>query len=208
VQGIESEVKFHLPDPAAMRGRLLALGARSLGRSHERNLRFESADGALLRRRTLLRLRQDRKVTLTFKSPLPAANPDVKQMRELEVEVNDFDGMQAILGSLGFHPVQTYEKWREPLLMGSTVFCLDALPYGDFLEIEGPAAEIPRLARMLELDWESRILATYLEIFARLKTRYNLPFSDLTFRNFEGASASVLDCLPQLTAGGASAAPA
>jgi adenylate cyclase class IV len=64
---VETEVKFHLPDPPAVRTRLLSLGARSLGRSHERNIRFENEAKGLRRAGNLLRLRRDRKSTLTYK---------------------------------------------------------------------------------------------------------------------------------------------
>jgi adenylate cyclase class 2 len=125
---IETEVKFHLIDPSVVRARLLALGARSLGRSFERNIRFEDAGKNLIRTKSLLRLRQDRKVTLTFKSPPADPDPAFKQLIELEVEVADFDAMQRILASLGYHPEQVYEKWRETLTLDPPTFCLDALP--------------------------------------------------------------------------------
>jgi adenylate cyclase class 2 len=181
---IETEVKFHLPDPSAVRTRLLAWGARSMGRSLERNIRFEDAGKNLIRRKSLLRLREDRRVTLAFKSVLPEADPAFKQLIELEVEVADFAAMQRILASLGYHPEQTYEKWRETLALDQTTYCLDTLPFGDFLEIEGTKEAILSAAKRLGLDWHKRILLNYLQIFDVIRNRESLTFADVTFSNF------------------------
>lgn len=198
---IETEVKFHLTDPAAMRTRLTALGARSLGRSHERNIRFEDEGRNLIRRNCLLRLRRDRKTTLTFKSPPADADPAFKQLVELEAEIADFDAMQRILAALGYHPEQTYEKRRETLVLERTTFCLDALPFGDFLEIEGTKDAILDVAGRLELDWRKRIVLNYLEIFDLVRTRHNLPFRDVTFDNFAASAVQIATLLHLLEAG-------
>jgi len=197
---VETEVKFHLTDPAAMRTRLTALGARSLGRCHERNIRFEDEGRNLIRRKCLLRLRRDRKTTLTVKLPPADADPAFKQFVELEAEVADFDGMQRILAALGYHPEQKYEKWRETFVLERTTFCLDALPFGDFLEIEGPKDAIRDVAGRLELDWRKRIVLNYLEIFDRLRTRHDLPFRDVTFDNFAASAVQTAAVLPLLEA--------
>ena len=198
---IETEVKFHLPDPPGLRTRLLALGARSLGRSLEQNIRFEDAGRNLIRSNSLLRLRKDRKVRLTFKSVPAVVDPDVKQLTELEVEVADFDAMQRILAALGYQPEQAYEKWRETLALGRTTCCLDALPFGDFLELEGPKQAIQEVAKRLELDWDKRIVLNYLQIFDIVRTRENLPFADVTFSNFAGRPVRLGPLLHLLEAG-------
>jgi adenylate cyclase class 2 len=198
---VETEVKFHLADPDAMRAQLTALGARSLGRSHERNIRLEDEGRSLIRRKCLLRLRRDRKTTLTFKS-LPAdADPAFKQLIETETEVSDFDAMLRILAALGFHPEQVYEKWRETLVLDETTFCLDALPFGDFLEIEGSREAIMAFASRLGLDWPRRIVLNYLEIFDCLRKRHRLPFRDVTFENFAPQAVCIDSVLHVLQAG-------
>jgi adenylate cyclase class 2 len=197
---IETEVKFHLADPAAARARLLAIGASSSGCSFERNIRFDDRHLSLEQARCLLRLRRDRTSTLTFKSSPADADPEVKQLAELEVGVECLETMQRILQCLGYHPAQTYEKWRETLALDRTVFCLDRLPFGEFLEIEGPKEEIRRFADRLELDWGRRILATYLDIFTLIRGRQQLPFTDVTFGNFEGNPVDIRPYLPMLEA--------
>jgi len=188
MEQIEVEVKFFLADMSATRDRIVALGAECLGRSFETNNRYEDADKNLLKNRSLLRLRRDTKTTLTYKSELPDQNPDFKIHRELEVDVSDFTTMNKILESVGFCREQVYEKWRETFIFNNLVLCLDTMPFGDFLEIEGDGQEIEAVAERIGLLWENRIRSNYLALFEKLRTGLNLSFSDITFENFKSVA--------------------
>jgi adenylate cyclase class 2 len=188
MDSLEIEVKFFLPDLNSVRESLIKLGARSLGRFFEVNIRFEDRDKSLIKKNALLRLRKDNRVTLTYKSEPEPHDLNFKIFRELEVEVSDFDVMESILNSLGFCAEQVYEKWRETLVLQNTHFCLDTMPFGTFLEIEGNRENIPDMARKLGLEWEDRILFNYLKIFDVLKRQENINFSDVTFENFKQLS--------------------
>jgi len=182
---IETEVKFHITNIKFLRGIILDLGADSKGRIFEANLRYENKNNDLIKRKSLLRLRKDTKTTLTFKSRLESEDNEFKSLRELEVEVSDFNKMKLILEALGFHQEQIYEKYRETLILNGTTLCIDAMPFGNFLEIEGEKQAIADLAKKIGLDWSKRSILNYLELFERLKKELNLPFSDVTFANFE-----------------------
>ncbi len=182
---LEIEVKFLLSDPARIRRRLLELGAKSRGRTFEKNIRFEDRQNSFIRAGRLLRLRFDDRTRLTFKSIEPDRGGQFKVYRELEVTVDDFDTMHRLLEAVGFHPAQQYEKWRETLFLEQTEFCLDTLPFGEFLEIEGERESIRTFADRLGLPWENRVLDTYLQIFEKLRRQKGLLFSDLTFENFK-----------------------
>jgi len=168
----------------SIRDRILDFGAVSRERVFETNLRFDDADNHLIQKKSLLRLRQDTKTILTFKSEPPFKDDQFKILRELEVEVSDFATMKHILESLGFREEQVYEKWRETFILNRTNLCLDTMPYGDFLEIEGQKDDIKKLASQIGLKWEKRILLNYLAIFEIIKQKLNLPFYDVTFSNF------------------------
>jgi len=185
MEHIETEVKFFITDPAMLREKLISRGALSGGNIFETNIRFEDKDKNLIKNKSLLRLRKDSKTTLTFKSPPPYEDSRFKMLRELEVEVSDFSTAIRILESLGFIQEQIYEKWRETFVLGTTCFCIDKMPFGDFLEIEGNRGEIIEYASLLGLDWEERILLNYLELFDILKKNLDIPFSDVTFENFK-----------------------
>jgi adenylate cyclase, class 2 len=187
MDSLEIEVKFFLSDPNTVRKNILQLGARNLGRFFEVNIRFEDKEKSLLKNNALLRLRKDNRVTLTYKSE-PEIDVDFKIFRELEVEVSDFGVMKSMLTSLGFCAEQVYEKWRETLVLQNIHFCLDTMPFGSFLEIEGNRENIPDMAGKLGLNWENRILFNYLKIFDVLKKQESLTFSDVTFENFKHLS--------------------
>jgi adenylate cyclase class 2 len=138
----------------------------------------------LIQKKSLLRLRKDTKATLTFKAEPPVKDNQFKILQEFEVDVSDFDAMEHILQSLGFRKEQVYEKWREIYVVEETQLCLDTMPYGDFLEIEGSKKSIRQLASQIGLIWERRILLNYLTIFDILKRQLNLSFYDVTFSNF------------------------
>ena len=183
---LEIEVKFFLEDKTAVRKKILALGGVSQGERFETNIRFEDRDKSLIKRNVLLRLRKDSQAILTFKSPPEVADSEFKVYREIETQVSDFENTKQILAGLGFLPEQVYEKWRETFTAGPVVLCLDTLPYGDFLEIEADKTSILQWAEKLGLAWENRLVTNYLEMFARIRERYGLPFTDVTFENFEG----------------------
>ena len=203
MQKREVEVKFYLEDIDRMQRRIVALGAESLGRVFENNIRYEDEGHNLIKNHSLLRLRQDKKATLTFKSKPAEASRDFKIFNELEVEVSDFETLHQILIRAGLHAVQRYEKWRETLILGQTAFFLDTMPYGTFLEIEGRKGHIRQYAAQLGLMWNRRILFNYLEIFELLKEKQQLAFGDLTFENFKSDGLGVADFVDQLEVGDA-----
>ena len=135
---------------------------------------------------------------MTHKSTPAVTDGRFKVFNELEIGVDNFEATRQILESLGFHPRQVYENWRETMRLDNALVCLDQMPYGNFLEIEGNPDAIRSTADRLGLDWERRVLMNYLEIFSRLKTALALPFSDLTFDNFETHSVDSADLKFQL----------
>jgi len=187
---IETEVKFLVRNFETIRQRLLEAGAVSLGNVFETNFRYDDAGHHLLSNRCLLRLRQDRRSRLTFKRPHPEGGRQFKTHEELEIEVSDFDTTHRILAALGYHRAQVYEKQRETFEMGATEICLDHMPYGHFIEIEGTAEAIPLVAERLGLEWHRRILANYLQIFDSIRNRLGLSFTDVTFDNFQTVPAN------------------
>lgn len=201
---LEIEVKFFIADTGNLCRCLAGLGATPHGRVFETNIRFEDREHTLKAEGKLLRLRRDGTSRLTFKCRPEKEDTDCKVFHELEVTVDDFGAMIAILEALGFHQAQIYEKWRQTYHWRQVEFCLDQMPFGWFLEIEGPKQDIQAAARQLGLAWPERILANYLAIFDLLRRHYGLPFSDVTFSDFERHPVDIRPLLPLLQAGGES----
>jgi adenylate cyclase class 2 len=197
-ENLEIEVKFLIDDPEAVRERLLAAGAELIRpRVYERNVRFDTADNALLPKEELLRLRQDTAVILTFKGPSAYDRlSEAKVREEIEVAVDDFERMTSILKRLGYEPQQEYEKYREAFRLGDLEIVLDEMPYGNFIELEGNEADIKSAAQAFDLDWQERILSNYLAMMGILAEFHNLPFLDVTFANFKDSEISIKDVLP------------
>lgn len=191
-------MKFLVSDLAPVRQRLATIGAEvGASRVFERNVRFDTPDEALLRRQELLRLRQDVRARLTYKGPAGEdAASEAKVREEIELEIGDFDRLALILQRLGFHPVQTYEKYRETFHWQSVEVVLDELPFGRFVELEGPEVGIKAAATALGLDWSKRVLANYLALMEMARREFKLPFSDLTFANFARHSVDMSRLLP------------
>ncbi len=196
-QNLEVEVKFFVPDLVAFRERLLAAGAElTKPRIYERNVRFDTADERLYKELSLLRLRQDTAVTLTYKgTPENLPDSEAKVREELEVQVSNFDTLSEIFQRLGFAPMQVYEKYRETFQWQDVEIVLDELPYGNFIELEGEEGGIKTAVAHLNLNWQDRIVGNYLGLMAQLKAHHNLPFNDVTFTNFANLDISIADIL-------------
>ncbi|UCD89784.1 MAG: class IV adenylate cyclase [Desulfobacterales bacterium] len=188
---LEIEVKFYLSDISAIRYCIIELGAENRGQVFETNIRFEDDGKNLIRNKSLLRLRKDTKTTLTYKSEPRSKDNQYKIFRELEVEVSHFSTMKRILESLGFREEQRYEKRRETFILKDTLLCLDSMPYGDFLEIEGSKEQIKKLALQIGMRWEKRIVLNYLAIFDIIRKKTNVPYSKITFDNFKNINVNM-----------------
>jgi adenylate cyclase class 2 len=195
---LEVEVKFLVDDLAMVRGRLTSMGAEAGSpRVYERNVRFDTAEEALLRRQELLRLRRDTRARLTFKGPSAAGlASEAKVREEIELEIEDFDRMAAILQRLGLNPIQKYEKYRETFHWNDVEIALDEMPFGNFVELEGQEAEIKAAAAALGLEWSRRVLINYLALMGMAKRAFDLPFSDLTFADFQRRPVDMSELLP------------
>ncbi|OGO37470.1 MAG: hypothetical protein A2W35_14105 [Chloroflexi bacterium RBG_16_57_11] len=187
----ELEVKFFVTNLRSVEDRLRRLGAHlSLPRVLEVNLRFDTPDGDLSNSLRVLRLRQDTRARLTYKGPASGLG-GARLRQELEFEVSDFAMARAFLEALGYQVMMIYEKYRAAYDLEGVEISLDELPYGTFVEIEGPdPASIQAVTRKLGLNWEATIPASYTVLFDQLKTRLGLPFRDLSFENFKDLSVT------------------
>ena len=189
MKSLEIEIKFYVPDIDSIRAKISSFGAELKDSGFETNILFDDEEMRLTRGKKLLRLRQDSRCRLTVKAPPDDVDTTVanqfKIFRELEVGVSDSQTMIAILEQLGFYPRQVYEKQRETYLFNHTELCLDTLPFGHFLEIEGGKDDIRKAAEIIGLSWEKRITANYLSLFTAIQKQLNLPFKDITFENFK-----------------------
>lgn len=190
----ETEVKFYVRDLAAVTLRLEASSAKkSIERVRETNLRFDTSDGALARGRQVLRLRQDFNAVMTFKGPAQPGE-EVSTRQEIEFQVSNFTAAQHLLEALGYQVAIVYEKYRTTYRLDELTIVLDEMPFGSFIEIEGPdAPTIRKAAEAIGLDWEARSVASYLALFNTLKDSRHLQAQNLTFNELAGVQVSPSD---------------
>ena len=164
---MEHEIKFAAPDLDRTRQELRRIGAVRLGRVFESNRVYDDAQGSLRKAGILLRLRKDGKNLLTVKIPPDAKNaqPGLKVLRELETTVADGEATDAILRALGYRATFAYEKiretWDASCAAGVVHVCLDQLPFGDFLELEGPAEGLRAVAESMGFCMQNGLADTY-----------------------------------------------
>ncbi len=166
--GLEKEIKFVCPDIKNFRVKIENGGGKGLGPWYlEKNIVLDTAEGKLGAQGELLRLRTaDARGKLTFKAPQSASNNSgLKVRRETETEIKDVRAMQEIFVRLGYHPCLRYEKFRKKWELLEAVVCLDILPFGRFLELEGDSDSIRACMEVLDLDPDSGSKGTYYDLY-------------------------------------------
>ena len=154
-RSVESELKFRvsgLRDHARLRALLRQRGARLEGTYREENYRLEGPGKST--RQTTLRLRVldgGPHGYLTAKGPARFEGR-VKIREETEIAISDTRTTLDLLTQLGFHVAWSYPKRRAMWMLDGVVATLDVLEFGWFVELEGPAAILPEMARSLGLD--------------------------------------------------------
>ncbi len=181
----EAEVKFYIKDLQSLEARLRSLGAQlTQPRTFEQNLRFDTPDKELAKGFKVLRLRRDLQARLTFKGPSEDVD-GVRVRKEIEFVLADFQAAQQLLLELGYLVSMQYDKYRAVYDLLGVQISLDELPYGTFLEVEGPdPATIHTISTMLGLNWEARVPESYTVLFEQIQVRLQLNFNDLIFDNF------------------------
>jgi len=170
-----------------LEARLVELGASLIQpRVHESNLRFDLPDGSLSAAGRVLRLRHDDADRLTYKSASEKQD-GVLSRTEIEFTVGDFESARKFVEALGYVQIAVYEKFRTTYELGESHIMLDELPYGGFVEIEGPGVDsIHATATRLGLRWEAYVATSYLSLFKRICAGHQLDPAQLTFAALAG----------------------
>ncbi len=201
-RGQETEAKFYVLHLDQITTRIQKLQARLIQqRVLETNLRFDLPDASFHSTGRVLRLRRDTKARLTYKGA-GQNKSGVLDRQEIEFVVDDFEKARQFLEALGYRQTMVYEKYRTTYILESDSLLsenqkrasglqscqimLDALPYGDFVEIEGETLDqIQSMAVKLNLDWNAAIETSYTGLFENVRKTLKLSFQDILFKNFE-----------------------
>jgi len=189
---LEIEIKYLNVDHDALRYRLECLGACFVNRGFEANVVYDDAQRGLKAKGTLLRLRENNsRFVLTLKRTAAEQSATAKIYEESETEIANAPALREILAGLGYQPALRYEKLREKWEYLGCEVCLDTLPFGRFLEIEGDEAAIAACAEALELAPEKASKATYHDLNRRCREAAGLA-PDESFVFPDGEKSTIL----------------
>ena len=199
MQNAEIELKFPIPDPAALQSRLPQLGFHlETARTFEHNTLYDTPARDLRAKRALLRIRQYGSLcTVTHKrigdQENTAENPRYKVRIETETAVAEGSALAEIFQQIGYAPAFTYEKYRtewshssEP----SVHLVIDETPIGNYAELEGPPDWIDRTLATLGIDHATCLTDSYGKLFLDWKQRTGSPAENLTFAEIAPALAT------------------
>lgn len=154
---IEKKYKADKKLLVELTAKLVELGATFTGEAFEEN--YLHRGGSLDERNSVLRLRKTNgRTTFTYKERLPDRR-NFKHQIEFETEVSDADATENIIGKMGYRLSVVYEKHRRSWHLGNVEIVLDELPFGYYMEIEGPIEDILEAEKLLgieDLKTESR----------------------------------------------------
>jgi adenylate cyclase class 2 len=129
------------------------------GEDNEENTIY--GGGILDEQKSVIRLRKTSdKTILTYKRRIINDMP-VKQQIEHESRVDNAAEIEAILESLGYEPRIIYEKRRRTWTFRTVEIVLDELPFGLYMEIEGPMMAIAEAEMYLDIEHLEVEEATY-----------------------------------------------
>lgn len=95
---------------------------------------------------------------------------------EYEMNICSIGKMTSILKVLGYTDIRIFEKFRKSIITGATKICLDRLPLGLFVEIEGEKEYIEKMVKKLGLQKNERIAKAYLKIAKEMGWQGNVIF--------------------------------
>jgi adenylate cyclase, class 2 len=170
--------------------KLEAIGAKKQFRKLFRRYVFDSPDRRLNSANSWLRVRDEGdKVTLTFKqrTDVQAGRQD-SGMREIEVEVNDFDHTQQLLRAIGMEPKFYEENWRTLYQLDGVDLCIDEWPLiPPYLEIEADSWDkVDSTALKLGLDPAEKQICATMQVYEKYGINEN-DYAVLTFEKQEKA---------------------
>jgi adenylate cyclase class 2 len=166
----EIEAKFTNIDKDKIRKKLKDIGAILVHKERlMRRYNMDFQDFRLKANKSWLRIRDEGdKTTLTLKQKL---SHDLHGMKELEVNVDDFNKTRDLLFAIGLVPKNYQETFRESWTHGNTHIDIDTWPWiPHLIEIEGEDEEsVKEVATKLGFDWSEAkfgsALTAYQEVF-------------------------------------------
>ena len=163
---MEVEIKIPINNADEIREKILSKGGKIKREKHfESNYLFDYLDRSLSAQGFLLRVRDlPEGALLTFKGKV-VTHEKYKTRPEAETICLDKEAL----------------KTREEYILNDALVCIDQLPFGYYLEIEGEEENIEKVTEILELDKNLFSKKSYAAIFAEICREAGKAFTDILF---------------------------
>ncbi|MBI2627709.1 class IV adenylate cyclase [Candidatus Nomurabacteria bacterium] len=166
----EIEIKFLDVNKEEIEGKLEKLGAKFIGVFDYRLKPYDFPNLSLAKEKNAwIRLRDEgKKITLAYKERLGVGENPLKDkgMKEIEVEVSDFDKTSEFLEAVGFS-LKVYEERRRTQYILDGVECdIDEWPLiPPYIEFEGNSMEeLRKISKKLGFSWNEHVITSALQI--------------------------------------------
>jgi adenylate cyclase class 2 len=178
---IETELKFETNEPEKVLSVLISLGAKTISRNKQKTIRFDTSNHDLEQKGVFIRVRSEGdENTITLKEKI-GNDETVRQRKETEFKIEDLDKMSYIIEKLGFDYVLIMEKYRIELTYKDSHICIDEMPFGFYVEIEGEETDINNIAHELGFKPEEKIIVTYWDLFEDWKKDKDIQGQNIVF---------------------------
>jgi adenylate cyclase class 2 len=162
---LEIEIKIRVKDIKSFLIKVQEKGAvLKKDRYLEENILYDFPSKLLYKKQHAIRLRKiKKKHFITFKGS-PQKSRKFKMREEFETEVKNGKQMKKILKSLGLISIFEYKKFRTVYKKKKLKICLDELPIGNFIELEGERNDIVKFAEELGYSKKDFIKLDYIQL--------------------------------------------
>lgn len=184
----EKEAKFLDIDAKKIEKKLIEIGAEKMFQKTYKRIVFDYPDLRMDKKGAWVRLRDEgEKITLTYKQRIGMKSRDGeendKSMKEIEVEVNDFNKTAVILRKIGLADKFYMENKRIRYVLDDIEFDIDFWPkLKPYLEIEAPTwGKVNKGIRLLGLDPKDKKIFSTAQVY-RLNGIEENNYKEITFK--------------------------
>lgn len=166
---IDKQVKYKINNFDYISKRLVEIEAVFIGGFMERTVRYDNENLKYSSNDLFIRTKSGIKNVVTLKE-IPDNEVSTSFERiTTEIEVDDINKMGYILEKIGLTKKFIMEKYRLFFRYGNIDILIDELPFGIYLEIKGDDKEIDKITKLLNIENENLIKATYWDIYDKIK---------------------------------------
>lgn len=170
----EIEAKFLEVDIESLEKNLFDIGAKRIGDTLSQITCFDYPNYSLKDKNAWIRLRTEfGKTTLAYKERINVSSQDASSpdggMKEIEIEVSDFEKTKELLFAIGMIEKFSEERKRIRWERGSIEFDIDTWPLTPpYLEIEGTSwEEIQKVSEELGLNYNDHLRCSAHNVFIK-----------------------------------------